>query len=84
MDKTPEKIDSKFRFILVAACRAEQLIHGARPHLEGEVKKPTSVAQEEIQREMVEWRYGPPPAPPEEEAAEEAVAETSEAEEEVH
>ena len=76
MDKTPEKIDSKFRFILVAACRAEQLIHGARPHLEGEVKKPTSVAQE--------WRYGPPPAPPEEEAAEEAVAETSEAEEEVH
>jgi len=56
--KIPEKLDSKFRFVLVAAERAEQLMQGARARLESTTgKKPTRIAQEEIRRELVTWDY---------------------------
>lgn len=75
--RIPEKIDSKFRYVLVSARRAEQLIRGSRPRLESE-EKPTSVAMHEITDGLVEWGYGP--APGEEVAAAEA-EETAETEE---
>lgn len=68
--RIPEKIDSKFRYVLVSSRRAEQLIRGGRPHVEG-LKKPTSTAMLEITDGMVEWDYGPDP---EEVAAAEAAA----------
>jgi DNA-directed RNA polymerase omega subunit len=67
--KAPAKIDSKFRYVLVAAQRAEQLMKGARPKFETKGKH-TRVAMEEVDREMIEWDYGPAPVPEPVEAAE--------------
>ena len=63
-------IDSKFRRVLVAAHRAEQLMKGARAKVESSKRKPTRVAMEEVDRSLVEWGYGPPPAPEPQPAAE--------------
>ncbi len=59
----PQEIDSKFRFVLLAAKRAEQLMRGARPKLDAEKLKPTRIAMQEITHDMVEWDYGPAPEP---------------------
>jgi DNA-directed RNA polymerase omega subunit len=62
-ERAPE-IDSKFRRVLVAASRAEQLIRGARPKLDPGVKrKATRLAMEEVDHHLVDWGYGPPPQP---------------------
>ncbi len=76
MERLPEKIDSKFRYVLLAAQRAEQMMRGARPkvvEMGGELK-PTRIAMEEISKDLVEWNYGPPPEP--EPLEEELAAET--------
>ena len=44
----PQNLDSKFRFILVAARRARQLQGGAKPLLQTATKRPTRVAQQEV------------------------------------
>jgi DNA-directed RNA polymerase subunit omega len=44
----PQNLDSKFRFILVAARRARQLQAGAKPLLQTASKRPTRVAQQEV------------------------------------
>jgi DNA-directed RNA polymerase subunit omega len=44
----PQDIDSKFRFILVAAKRARQLQAGARPLIQTQSKKVTRIAQQEV------------------------------------
>lgn len=62
-DSIEETIDSKFRYVLVVAERAEQLMRGARAKIEISGAKPTRVAQEEIERELVDWDYGPAPQP---------------------
>ncbi|HVT18651.1 MAG TPA: DNA-directed RNA polymerase subunit omega [Thermoanaerobaculia bacterium] len=59
----PPTVDSKFRLVLVAANRAEQLIRGARPKVEAGKRKPTRLAMEEVAANLVDWGYGPPPAP---------------------
>lgn len=77
----PEKIDSKFRYVLVAANRAEQIMRGSRPRVDVS-GKPTKIAMAEIERDLVNWDYGPRPV---EETAEEAAGEAAPAEaEEVH
>lgn len=73
--KNPNNVDSKFRLVLVAANRAEQLMRGARPKVEAGKRKPTRVALEEVDQHLVDWGYGPPPAPePEAVEAEEPAA----------
>ncbi len=67
-------VDSKFRLVLVAANRAEQIMRGARPKVEAGKRKPTRVAMEEVAANLVVWGYGPPP-PQEEEAPEPDAAE---------
>ena len=89
-----ESMDSKFRYVLLVAQRAEQLMRGARAKLDLPGVKATSVAREEIDRSLVEWDYGPAPEPelealPEagevaEAPAEEPEAAEAEQEEEVH
>jgi DNA-directed RNA polymerase omega subunit len=69
MDNRGPAIDSKFRRVLVAAHRAEQLMKGARAKVESGKRKPTRVAMEEVDRSLVEWGYGPPPQPEPEQAA---------------
>lgn len=56
-----ERMDSKFRYVLVVAERAEQLLRGGRAKLDAGETKPTRVAQEEIDRELIAWDYGPAP-----------------------
>ncbi len=56
----PERFDSKFRFVLLAAQRAEQMMRGARPRIDSQETKATTVAMEEIQNDAVAWDYGPP------------------------
>jgi DNA-directed RNA polymerase omega subunit len=84
-DRADSKVDSKFRFVLVAAQRAEQLMRGARPKVEAGKRKPTRVAMQEVDSNLVDWDYGPAPLPePAAANAANAAAETSEAAEEVH
>lgn len=45
----PQGIDSKFRFILVAAKRARQLQAGAKALVQTQTKKVTKVAQMEVE-----------------------------------
>jgi DNA-directed RNA polymerase omega subunit len=71
-------VDSKFRLVLVAATRAEQLIRGARPKVEAGKRKATKIAMEEVMSNLVDWGYGPAPQPepaPEAEVTEEPAAE---------
>ena len=49
----PQKIDSKFRYILVAAKRARQLQAGARPLIQSTAKRLTRVAQQEVMAGLV-------------------------------
>jgi DNA-directed RNA polymerase subunit omega len=49
----PQNMDSKFRFILVAAKRARQLQAGARSLVQSQSKKPTRVAQLEVEAGLV-------------------------------
>jgi DNA-directed RNA polymerase subunit omega len=46
-------MDSKFRFILVAAKRARQLQAGAKPLIQTMSKKMTRVAQQEVEAGLV-------------------------------
>jgi DNA-directed RNA polymerase subunit omega len=61
MESIPSRIDSTFRYILVAARRAEQLMRGAHPKLEVAHQKPTRVAMREVSQELIEWDYGSAP-----------------------
>jgi len=56
MSDLPEGIDSTFRYILIAAKRAEQLISGARARVATRHVKPTTVALAELATEHVPWR----------------------------
>jgi DNA-directed RNA polymerase omega subunit len=76
MENKAPAMDSKFRRVLVAANRAEQIMRGARPKVEAGKRKPTRVAMEEIDHSLVEWGYGPPPQP---EPAEEQAEDTEQA-----
>lgn len=68
----PERIDSKFRLVLLAATRAEQMMRGASPKVEIQNVKPTRIAMEEIRRDLVYWDHGPVPEAPESELEEPA------------
>ena len=61
MDNIPDRIDSKFRFVLLAAQRAEQMMLGAPAKVELPGRKFSRVAMEEVATDSVEWDYGPPP-----------------------
>jgi DNA-directed RNA polymerase subunit omega len=64
----PKEVDSKFRFITVAAQRAKQLQNGAKPRVEMKSRKPTRVAMQEVLANAVSWEVRaadePKPAPP--------------------
>jgi DNA-directed RNA polymerase subunit omega len=51
----PQKLDSKFRYILVAAKRARQLQAGARPLIQSTEKRLTRVAQQEVTAGLVPY-----------------------------
>lgn len=49
------QIDSKFRYVIVAAKRTRQLQGGSRPLVQGLSKKFTRIAQEEVAAGMVNF-----------------------------
>lgn len=51
----PQNVDSKFRFILVAAKRARQLQSGGRAMVQTSSKKLTRVAQQEVEAGLVPY-----------------------------
>jgi DNA-directed RNA polymerase omega subunit len=60
IQKMPEGVDSKFRLALLVARRAEQLMRGARPKIETDRPvKPTRLAAQEFDQNLVRWDYGP-------------------------
>jgi DNA-directed RNA polymerase subunit omega len=59
----PQNLDSKFRFILVAARRARQLQAGARPLIQSPSKRSTQVAQLEVGAGLVPIELGPLASP---------------------
>jgi DNA-directed RNA polymerase subunit omega len=48
-------VDSKFRFITVAAQRAKQVQNGAKPRVDAKSRKPTRVAIEEVLANAISW-----------------------------
>jgi len=58
----PQGIDSKFRFILVAARRARQLQAGVKPLVQTQSKKATRVAQMEVEAGLVPFELVQPAA----------------------
>ena len=58
----PQGIDSKFRFILVAAKRARQLQAGAKPMVQTPTKKVTKIAQLEVEAGFVPYELLEPAA----------------------
>lgn len=59
MREIPDKMDSKFRFVLLAANRAEDMMQGAIAKVDENGRKASAVALEEFRSELVEWGYGP-------------------------
>lgn len=78
MQDLPEKIDSKFRFVLLSANRAEQMMRGAQPRMESENRKLTTVAMDEIMHDAVSWDYGPEIVPDDDALASDALGATEE------
>jgi DNA-directed RNA polymerase subunit omega len=50
-----EGFDSNYRFVLVTARRARQLLSGARPQVESVSRKPCKIAQQEVRAGKVQW-----------------------------
>lgn len=51
--------DSKFRFVIVAAQRAKQLLKGERPKIKSKYKNPIRIAQEEVRSGAVKYEILP-------------------------
>jgi DNA-directed RNA polymerase subunit omega len=51
----PKDVDSKFRFITVAAQRAKQIQNGAKPRVETRSRKSTRIAMQEVLAGAVSW-----------------------------
>ncbi len=56
MTQLPEEFDSVYRYIVVVAQRAEQLINGAKPRRDSRRSKPTLRARDEVDAGNVQWR----------------------------
>lgn len=58
MDQLPENVDSKFRFVLLASRRAEDMMRGSQPRVQKPMKY-TTAAMTEIEDALVGWEIGP-------------------------
>lgn len=56
MAERSQSVDSIFRYILIAARRAEQLMSGARARIATRAAKPTVVALAELDSGAIPWR----------------------------
>lgn len=49
------KIDSKFRFVILASKRAKQLLRGAKPKVRSKSRNPIRLAQQELREGAVDY-----------------------------
>ena len=56
MEVLPPGVDSRFRYVLLVAKRAEQLIQGSSAKMKTKYAKPTRIAMEEIDQNQIGWR----------------------------
>ncbi|MEW5901592.1 MAG: DNA-directed RNA polymerase subunit omega [Acidobacteriota bacterium] len=55
MLKNYGKIDSKYRFVIIASKRAKELLKGAKPRLKSKSKNPIRIAQNEVRMGLVDY-----------------------------
>lgn len=53
--KTYGELDSKFRFVILVAKRAKQLLQGAKPKIKSKSKNPIRIAQKEVREGIIEY-----------------------------
>lgn len=63
MERLIDTIDSKFRYVLIVAKRAEQLIQGVAPRVKPRWAKPTRVAMDEVNADLIQWHMTAPAEP---------------------
>ena len=64
MQKIPENVGSKYRFIIIAAERAKQLQNNARPKIKTKSTKPAYIAMRELEEGLLSFEITPPPDQP--------------------
>ena len=55
MQKMPEAIGSKYRFIIIAAERAKQLQNKAKPKIKTKSTKPAFIAMREVEEDLISF-----------------------------
>jgi len=63
MQKIPERIGSKYRFIILAAERAKQLQNNAKPKIKTRSTKPAFIAMKELEQDLISFEMPPPVEP---------------------
>jgi len=64
MQKIPESIGSKYRFIILAAERAKQLQNNAKPKIKTRSTKPAYIAMKELEAGVISFEILPIVEPP--------------------
>ena len=59
MQKIPENIGSKYRFIILAADRAKQLQNNAKPKIKTRSTKPAYIAMKELEAGVISFEILP-------------------------
>ena len=59
MQKIPDSIGSKYRFIIVAAERAKQLQNNAKPKIKTRSTKPAHIAMKELEADVLSFEILP-------------------------
>ena len=67
MQNLPERIGSKYRFIIITADRAKQLQNNARPKIKTKSTKPAFIAMKELEEDLLSYEILPLPAEPKQE-----------------
>jgi DNA-directed RNA polymerase omega subunit len=55
MENIPERIGSKYRFIVIAAERAKQLQSGAKAKMKTRSTKPAHIAMREVEGDLIDF-----------------------------
>lgn len=63
MQKIPESIGSKYRFIILAAERAKQLQNNAKPKIKTKSTKPAYIAMKELEQNLIAFEMPPAELP---------------------
>ena len=63
MQKIPDNIDSKYRFIIITAERAKQLQNRAKPKVKTKSTKPAHIAMREVEQGLIAFELTTPEPP---------------------